>query len=145
MQNIFHFNNLLHSYRQNDHVFWNLVHEVLFNEKSTLPYPDNVTFNIIIDYLGKHNNLSDMFEFFFVMMENGCRPTIITFTSMINAFVKNASFFYKEMIAYYLNYILRFMAFMGIQHNQRSLLAYNKCISRMNKQPKFYTQSNVLI
>lgn len=54
-----------------------------------LPFPDVVSFNILIDALGKHGYLSAMNEYFCMMIEYGIRPTVITFTSMLDAYINH--------------------------------------------------------
>lgn len=62
-----------------------ILHNMLNNPE--FPYPDVVSFNIVIDALGRTGWLDIMEEYFVFMMEYGVRPNVITFTCMMDACV----------------------------------------------------------
>lgn len=128
-ESIVKYNKLLSACKKNrdDSAFFRLTYELIFNQESSLPYPDSVTFNIVIDYLGKKNAIADMFDFFFFKMESGFRPTIITFGSMLNGIARSKEFLEDATLLQYLNYIIQFMNMMGIRPNHHIYRAIHKC------------------
>lgn len=76
-----------------------------------VPFPDVVSFNIVIDTLGKHGHLPFMIEYFCIMIEYGIRPSVITFTSMLDACTKQNDV-HQACI------LLQIMQAMGIESNE---------------------------
>ena len=54
-----------------------------------LPHPDKVSFNIVIDALGKANHFYEMERMLMHMMQVGYDPDVRTFTSMLSAYIKS--------------------------------------------------------
>lgn len=84
------------------------LNEMLINPE--YPYPDVVSFNIVIHSLGNFGFLGLMYEYFCIMIEYGLRPNVITFTSMLHAYKRH-----NDVESFY--GILDLMQRMGVKHN----------------------------
>ena len=92
------------------HQSLDLMEKLLFNEK--YPHCDRVSFNILIDLMGRNGYIDEMFYFFEQLLEE-FRPDVRTFTSMLHATKK-----YRP--AYFLD-ILQLMRNMNIQPTYKTM------------------------
>jgi pentatricopeptide repeat protein len=99
------------------------------------PFPDIVSFNIVIDALGKFGHLGVMIDFFCVMIEYGLRPNVITFTSMIDAYITSHD--HINMYA-----IISLMERMGIAWNDHTRATFSK-LEKRTKSPSSPTSVQV--
>lgn len=94
------------------------------------PFPDRVSFNIAIDALGRASRHDLMEETFRRMLEDGHRPDVRTFTSMLHSYARS------DFQAFASTYDL--MRRMGVTPNERTWSACN-----LIKNSKSLVQSGI--
>ena len=89
--------------------------------KDFMPYPDAITFNIVIDAIGKQGLLDEMENYFFLMFDMGSKPNIRTFCTTFNCCILHYD-------TQRLPYFIYLMNAMGIQWNRWTIDTMSKAL-----------------